>query len=73
MTFIDELWAEAEQADAKKLIEINKLRADQLLIEFLIGASGRGRDFNSRPPVLLLLSSSRLNLLTLPVNTFNVG
>ena len=32
MTFIDELLAEAEVADAKKLIEVNKLRADQLLM-----------------------------------------
>jgi hypothetical protein len=32
MNFIDELLAEAEQADAKKLIEINRLRADQLLM-----------------------------------------
>jgi hypothetical protein len=32
MTFIDELLAEAEVADAKKLIEVNKMRADQLLM-----------------------------------------
>jgi len=32
MTFIDELLAEAEIADAKKLVEVNKLRADQLLM-----------------------------------------
>ena len=32
MNFIDELLAEAEQADAKKLLEVNKVRADQLLM-----------------------------------------
>ncbi len=32
MTFIDELLAEAEVADGKKQIEVNKLRADQLLM-----------------------------------------
>jgi hypothetical protein len=32
MNFMDELLAEAEVADAKKLIEVNKLRADQLLM-----------------------------------------
>jgi hypothetical protein len=32
MDFIEELLAEAEVADAKKLIEVNKLRADQLLM-----------------------------------------
>ena len=32
MTFIDELLAEAEVADAKKQIEVNKVRADQLLM-----------------------------------------
>jgi hypothetical protein len=32
MNFIDELLAEAEVADAKRLIEVNKMRADQLLM-----------------------------------------
>ncbi len=32
MTFIDELLAEAEVADGKKQIDVNKLRADQLLL-----------------------------------------
>ncbi len=32
MTFIDELLADAEVADTKRLIEVNKLRADQLLM-----------------------------------------
>ena len=32
MNFIDALLAEAESADAKKRIEVNKLRADQLLM-----------------------------------------
>ena len=32
MNFIGELLAEAEVADAKRLIEVNKLRADQLLM-----------------------------------------
>jgi Bacteriophage Mu Gam like protein len=32
MTFIDELLAEADVADAKRLIDVTKLRADQLLM-----------------------------------------
>ena len=32
MTFIDELLAEAEVADSKQLLEVSKLRADQLLM-----------------------------------------
>ena len=32
MTFIDELLAEAEVADSKQLLEVTKLRADQLLM-----------------------------------------
>ena len=36
MTFIDELLAEAEVADAKKLIEVNKMRADQLLMAITV-------------------------------------
>ncbi len=36
MNFIEELLAEAELADAKKLLEVNKVRADQLLMAITV-------------------------------------
>lgn len=46
MNFIDELLAEAEIADAKHLIEVNKLRADQLLMAISL-LEGRSEEINT--------------------------
>jgi phage host-nuclease inhibitor protein Gam len=46
MNFIDELLAEAEVADAKRLIEVNKLRADQLLMALTV-LEDKANDINT--------------------------
>jgi hypothetical protein len=45
MDFIEELLAEAEVADAKQLIEVNKQRADQLLMAISL-LEGRSEEIN---------------------------
>lgn len=46
MNFIDELLAKAEVADAKHLIEVNKFRADQLLMAISL-LEGRSDEINT--------------------------
>ena len=46
MNFLDELLAEAEVADGEHLIEVNKLRADQLLMAISL-LEGRSEEINT--------------------------